>query len=723
MQSLKLDAISSKTDKLVGILNGDALLEGSFFEIADLIDGIISHVPFEDYNSAILLVESLSNQLLELEDSNSLDGEKEIGYPHLTIVYINLSLSIYLEMIGLYAKSYNVLSKAKDPWANPFDFATQIGEVTLSRTIEIDLLLINIANVFPQQVRAFFLKRAYTDFKLSTVLGNVNNEATLAFDQYKQFTSKFSLTLLDIKFYTNYLELYSTSSVAHSHRIDEIIEILKNWYTAEKNYNNRFLIASTLAKTLKEKTWIEAALREKETYYWEEYFNMLILNECFEEQFDEQVIVNILYEFLNLTIENYGNRMLFDLYKQKNSILYTTVLYECIKRQNYRFAMYISYNWNAFKPDNTTFQQIEDANICLLLPNLSGIEGVIFIIKYSDIYKIIPLYSNTTIEEIFELKNIIEESWQILTGQEIEYDLSSISSQRRQVEASVEYVKKISDFIQIDSLVSHFKNIPSEISFEYIESTWLNIPIISILSSHLDNNFYITSGFNTKKPASTIRKAMVWFNDDRMTYAQFELEAIEFLLKEKNIQLDVYKDDQLTKELFLEQYQNTTYDLVWIVTHGQFDFNNPPNSRIYISPSETITTWELQNISLLNESKRQLILNACYSGCSDVRHNSMGFIGIAPSLTSRFQDVVGHLWFVHDLASATLGIFTLDYLLQDFDLADSVKLASRNMLSDNQVIADKIKTINSEFEIIDRISSTNIELKQPFYSMSLVVYN
>ncbi len=74
----------------------------------------------------------------------------------------------------------------------------------------------------------------------------------------------------------------------------------------------------------------------------------------------------------------------------------------------------------------------------------------------------------------------------------------------------------------------------------------------------------------------------------------------------------------------------------------------------------------------MNDRRARLILNACYSGCSDVRHNSMNFMGIAQSLVSPYQEVLGHLWFVHDLASATLGVFTLDYILKGIGIHENL---------------------------------------------------
>lgn len=709
--------------KLTEILEGDALDVQSFFEIADLVQLIVNNSSNSKYNLLIELVDTITEELLELEKLNS-NNEDEIGFPHITIARINLALAEKLEYIGLYAKSYNVLSKAKDPTVVPYDFVSETGqtEINMLNNIKLDELLIAIMADFPVQIKTFFLRRAYISFKLSTILGNVGNEASAVFKQYRIFASKTALSLFDIKFYISFLELFNTNNINYSSEKDEVVKILKGAYTREKDSNNRFLIASSLGKTLKEKTWLESALSEKNIYYWEEYYKISILNECFEIEFDKQKTLNILWEFLNTANNKCENRMIFDLCKQKNSKMYTDLIEEFIKRNEYQFLMLISYNWNAFKPENINFQQIKDKNICILLPNLKNFKGVIFFIKFKDNYRIIPLQSDVTLNQLFEYKNIIEKNWQIVTGQEIDFD-SSILENRRQIEASVEYLKLLEDFLRIKELKNHFEDIPKEIIFEYLETTWLNLPVVPLLSANLNHSFYITEGYENKKPDKKIQKALIWFNDSGLPYATYELDAIKVLLDEKSIQVDIFEKEKLTKETFLEKYQDASYDLVWIITHGEFDYNNPPYSYLYLSETSKISLWDLQNCTLKRNNKRNVILNACYSGCADVRHNSMGFIGIAPSLITAEQDILGHLWFVHDLASATLGIFTLKYLLEGFELTKATQLASRNMFSSNYEIANKIIEINPSFEISERVmNNSSIELSQPFYSMSPIIF-
>lgn len=712
-------------DKLTKILSGDAFDIESFFDVITLVEEILRNISYRSYGSAIDLVENLSNELIALEELNSLGGEISIGFPHLTIVNINLSLAIFLEKLGLYAKSYNVISKAKDPFSKPYDFIKEEGNPVLERSKDMDLFLFEMAATLPsflsERIRKFFLERAYTDFKLLTILGDLGGEGNIGFENYKILASNKNLNTFDIKFYTNYLLLYYSNNLKSTPSIDEIIQILKSWYEIELNRNNKFLIAYTIGKVLNEKLWISKALMENGTCYREEYYEMLIRNECLKEEFDKQVIINILWEFLNKTREMYNDRMIFDLFKQKNSNLYNIVLEECIKRKEYDFLVDLTYNWNAYKPNNLNFQLVREKNIFITIPNLNN-KSIFFLIRYNDNLIIVSQPVEVSLNDIFQLKNIIEGSWQLVAGQVIEFD-PSILKHRYVVESSVEYIEKIREFINIIQLKNFFKEIPNEIIFEYIETTWLNIPIVSVLNSDLPNDFYVTNGYELQLPTSKVQKVLIWFNDYRMTFANFELEALKILLIEKNIELDIVKEEQLTKQLFLEKYQERTYDVLWIITHGQFDYYNPPNSYIYVSASETVSIWELQELQFARETKRRLILNACYTGCSDVRHNSMGFIGISSSLTSPYQELLGHLWFVSDLASAAIGILTMNYLLLDNEITKSNKLAINDMLAGNSKISDRLTDINPNIEIAERIKlNSQYKLEQPFYSMSSVVY-
>lgn len=721
LNELEVDSAKNDVKKLRKILDSTQLTVPDFFEIADSLDRIISVLKNEDYYWVLTFVNSLSDNLLELERYNDTENVEQIGLPHLTIILINLKLSIFLEELGLCNAAYNALSKTKDPWIKPFDFITREGDVSLKRCFEVDELLNDLRAIFPVQIRAIFTQRAYISFSLASQLGNINEEARAVFNQYKFIVKKTNLELIDIKFYTNYLDLYYSRNLTKESDIDEVIDILKKAYFTENNTNSRMLIASSIAKVLHDKEWIIKALQEKDSHYWPEYFEMLIRLECFEENPDEQLLLNVFWDFLNLGANSNPTRMMFDLFKQKHSSIYILVLLASIKKHNYEFAMLVSYNWNSFKPDNREFQQIHDKNICILLPNLLGFEGVIFFVKFNVTYRTIPLYTSVKMSEIFELKNIIEESWHVLTGEKVEFEEDQFENSRRQVQASVKYIEKISEFISLSELINHFKDIPKDIDFEYIETTWLNIPILPLLSISIENRFYVSTGYSSPN-VQKIKKALIWLNSEGLSISNFEYEEIIKLLNEYDIEFDTFRDVENSKDIFLEKYADESYDLIWVISHGQFNFENPPYSYFYISPNEIVSSWELQNIEINRTTKRHLILNTCYSGCVDVRHQSMGFIGLAPSLTNKTQNVVGHLWFVRDLASAVFGTLFLSHLLEGKGMSESLSLTLVNMQNDNYFISELLESIADDNQLIDRVRYTSLQLKEPFYSMSALMF-
>lgn len=78
--------------------------------------------------------------------------------------------------------------------------------------------------------------------------------------------------------------------------------------------------------------------------------------------------------------------------------------------------------------------------------------------------------------------------------------------------------------------------------------------------------------------------------------------------------------------------------------HGNFDFNIPSNSSLNVGKNESVNLNELIDIIPVRNRKRMLVLNACQSGCSAIRYNAMGFVGLGPGLTNKYQSVVGHLY-------------------------------------------------------------------------------
>ncbi len=697
-----------------------------YLEIIKSMRAILDSTPNSHYNFLIALTDAISNELSGIFEKNHKNHLDESKMQLFVIAQLNLFLAERLETIGLYSRSYSALVKSNDPLCQPYDFLDETGqiEMDLQNILELDFTLNLLEVQFPLEINNFLIKRAYLLFKLATKLGNVNGESINIFEQYKDIVSKDNLTPIEINYYGYYLRFLVENSLDEFNTKNEIIEILKRQYSVEVNENNRFLVAFILGKTLKDKQWLELALNEN-TFYWEEYHEAVSLHVLLNDidpKFSHELYTNVLFDFLNTAQTMCENKPMFELCKQKNSIVYTNLLEKCIDTKEYDNLLSISYNWNAIKFDSQLEQiDITDLNICLMIPNLKNYKGPFFVIKYKEIIKIFYMSSEVSLEELYTCKNKIEKTWNVVTGDEIVLNQDFVNG-RREIEESVNYKKLIEDFIVIDELKKQFDEFDEVESFEYLETTWTNLPIIQMLNLYMKQTFYVTGGYNNKKPTKETQKALIWYNENRLPYAQFELSSLKDLLRLKGIAFEVIEKEQLTKNNFLLKYQDESIDLIWIITHGQFDYYNPLNSYLHLSDTEVISSLELQEYTVNRDFKRNIVLNACYSGCADVNHNGMGFLGIAPMLNSNEQDILGHLWFVHDLASATLGSFILSDLLITNDLAKSSQLATKNMQISNEEISKKISDIIPSMDLIDRVENTSIKLKEPFYSMSSIVY-
>lgn len=152
--------------------------------------------------------------------------------------------------------------------------------------------------------------------------------------------------------------------------------------------------------------------------------------------------------------------------------------------------------------------------------------------------------------------------------------------------------------------------------------------------------------------------------------------------------------------MFLEKYSGPEFDIIRIISHGAFNSNNPHFSKLHVAENEPVTTWELQKYIPIATRRRFLILNACQSGAAGVRYNSMGFLGMGPSVTNEFQSVLGHLWYVDTLASAVLGTFTLKAIPEGSSMPLSLKQASNIVCKGNRVIEECLLESGKDLQMV-----------------------
>lgn len=716
----KLSRFSNEqVQELTEILKSKAFLPDDFLIMINHFGRILHSTPELLYMEMIGLTQVFTSELIALGRINDTEKKDEIGFPHLVIVTINLNLAYKLELLGLYGEAHKALLKAKDPWVIPYDSVTKKGDLYLTRSSDVDHYMMDIGFTFPDVIKRIFVSRAALGFRLSKIMGDVEGESHEAYLRYKPFAKLENPEQHDVLFYTNYLDLLNPTLP----QAQEIVTLLISCYGNEENTNHRFLIASCLAVHLKSAKWTSRATEELDTYFWAELLYMKVLEVCHGKSVDGNKLIELFWEFMMKAHRFYPDRTLFELIKQKYSVILNQVLVTCIEKNELHLLMSLVYNWNSYRPGKQSFQEIGDKNIFVTIPNVE-VKGPIFLVKYNDEIIFIPIKSDISLNRIMELRSRVEADWYTLidNDQPLIF-IEETFTARHQLDSSIEYCKAIKDFIGIETLHSILEDLPTQINFEYIETSWSNTPIVSILCNETKHHFTISGGNQQHPLPAQIKQVLIWCDPTEEQYiSNFELKGLLKILEKHNVSVEVVIGAECTKESFLERYKDPKYDLIWVITHGSFNSNNPPQSSLTISKTQEITAWELQKSIPQMDKSRYLVLNACYSGCANVRNNSIGFLGLAPSATNENQIVLGHLWFVDPLAAGILGILTLNSVINGETIQSSLIKATSTMIKGKEEIIESLSAIDTEIEMIERVKNTSIQFHIPFYSMSGIVY-
>lgn len=701
-------------------------------------------IPDEEYQLHIDIVTSFSAALVELGkkhsritrdfdglvfDPGKADLRKYIQFsdPHLFAMALSLNLACRLEDLGLPGEAFNFLIKSFDPWVQKYDRDYKTGDIDAANIPLFDYFILGSIMMGAESNRRVLIGRSALHFRLLRILGDIENDSLTTYITTEKFVKKEKEAAYeDILFLTNYFELIALKQVKHKH-YDVLFELLTAQYSYERQRNNQdfaFVIASSLARVTNSKEWVDEALLCKPSEpYWSNMFHIQAMSLFLDAPDDtwSTRLVDVVETFLRRATTIYDSRMLFELLKHKNSSFINYIIAGCIRIGQDQLAAELAYLWCMSKPDRLITHEVINHPFILSMPNLHP-SGGHFIIYSAGKVIFTGTFSNHKLADIFKFKEKIEAAW--FTILEEEETLERNLENRHQTEVSKPYIEALSDYIGIENVKELLADFPDNTHFHYLESSWTNTPIASILATQTNHTYTVLIDHAAAVPYNGIKKPLIWVNPDgSLSMSIREAEALEYLLKEHDIPYEIYKEEECTRSLFLEKYADPSFDLIWVSAHGKFNSDNPPFSELYIDTNGgTVTAWELQNTIPLRPEKRKLILNACESGTAGVRFNSMGFLGIAPAITNSYQTVLGHLWVVDSLGSSVYGIFLMEQLLQGHSLPYAAKAASQALLVGNIEIVNRLSAINRGLDIIDRVANTSKNFSLPFFSMSAVVF-
>ena len=224
---------------------------------------------------------------------------------------------------------------------------------------------------------------------------------------------------------------------------------------------------------------------------------------------------------------------------------------------------------------------------------------------------------------------------------------------------------------------------------------YISSPIQALFLKEL--NVSLPLSVSCRKPNNdrNLNKALIYANG--VMTLDYELNEVTRMLEDAGVACHTIKTD--AKEKFLELYSSETYDLIWIIAHGEYDQYQPHQSRIPTELSGSISIQDLMLFDARDDSRRLLVLNIC-SGANGAMLGGMMDLGIGPLLSNNHQAVISHLWPVSMWQPVIFGSLLAGNLAKHGTYFDSFTETVRTYSAGVNQIVLKLQQLDCSNEVI-----------------------
>jgi len=239
-------------------------------------------------------------------------------------------------------------------------------------------------------------------------------------------------------------------------------------------------------------------------------------------------------------------------------------------------------------------------------------------------------------------------------------------------------------------------------------------PVQAVQLKVLGTTWPLSASFRSPLTDSRIRKVAIW-NFDGMMAGGHELTLVRDIFSSSGASVDVFGSETNTRS-FIEVYSDKSYDIVWLISHGEYEHFSPISSHLEIGDNMSVDLRELLDCDVNRSERRLLMLNVC-DGATHPGEGVLPHIGFAASLATPSQATISHKWPVASIPAAVFGsLLALELSRQD-SFFSAYKSAMRHMLSASdsgaRIAEMLISATPRAEEFAERIKNYN----QPFTSL------
>jgi hypothetical protein len=273
-------------------------------------------------------------------------------------------------------------------------------------------------------------------------------------------------------------------------------------------------------------------------------------------------------------------------------------------------------------------------------------------------------------------------------------------------------IKELNAFIK-----SHANSIES-----YICLPSMHYPVQFLMQKGLETCWPLGISLKKAKLDKAVVKVCLWCGAGSLT-EQIESETLTKILEASGIEVTLFKSDQTTKRRFINIYQDNQFDVIWVMSHGEFDHWKTGEISIEIGKEEFLSLDEAMKLSVPDDNNRRLLfLNIC-DGATHSSTEGLERLGFAPALASSLQCVISHLWPITSWSAATFGVIYCSYLTTEGDFFSAFKSTLRVMANGNNAVHGRLAELSSHSDKLrDRLNNQDNNFDLMAHSGSSVFF-
>lgn len=163
----------------------------------------------------------------------------------------------------------------------------------------------------------------------------------------------------------------------------------------------------------------------------------------------------------------------------------------------------------------------------------------------------------------------------------------------------------------------------------------------------------IASSLTKPRPDRKPKSVLIWQGE--VYSGPMELDLVEAAFKAAGADVTKVAPETSSPAEFLKEYENGSYDVLWVSSHGEFNHYMPHHVELRLAhDGSRVMLDDVWNRAPNLEERRLLVLNVC-DGARFAEPGLLPRIGFAAGLSCPTQATISHLWPVRLLPSAAFG--------------------------------------------------------------------